>query len=312
MLNSKKVNEIILILEKLFEAEKKKTSKSKNILDILIATKLSQHTTDLSSYKAFQNLKKDFSDWEAVASAPVSKIIHSIKVCGLAPTKAKDIKNMLLQMQEKYKTLNLNFLKKMTDDDIYSELLAYKGIGKKTISCVLAFAMNRNVFPVDTHVHRILNRLGLVKTKSPDETFESAKKIIPENKKISFHTNLIKFGRSVCKSFNPLCSLCPLFHLCNFNKKYYYKEREVLPPAPLRRGNVVGNKRAKDSPLGGGLRGRTKSTKDSPSGGGLRGRTKSAKDSPLGGGLRGRKKQNDLKRKIEKIKQNNFIILENI
>lgn len=245
MLNSKRINEIIFTLEKLFESDKKKTSRRKNILNILIATKLSQHTTDLSSYKAFQNLKKEFSTWEEVAKAPASKIIRSINVCGLALTKAKDIKNMLLQMQTKYKSLNLNFLKKMTDDEIYSELLAYKGIGKKTISCVLAFAMNRNVFPVDTHVHRILNRLGIVQTKSPDETFESAKKIIPDTKKISFHTNLIKFGRNVCKSFNPLCSLCPLFHLCNFNKKYYYKERNM--PSQVKRSEIPMNRDAWES-----------------------------------------------------------------
>jgi len=84
---------------------------------------------------------------------------------------------MLGQIREEYGKIDLNFLKKMKDDKVYETLLKYKGIGLKTISCVLGFSLGRNVFPVDTHIHRILNRTGIVKTNTPEQTFEKSKDI---------------------------------------------------------------------------------------------------------------------------------------
>ena len=127
-----------------------------------------------------------------------------LKVCGLANTKAKHIKEMLKLMKKNYGSLDLTFLKKMKDDKVYDELLQYNGLGVKTISCVLAFSLGRDVFPVDTHVHRILNRLGLVETTTAEKTFEEIKDQIPKGKKPTFHTNLIKFGRNICKAINPI------------------------------------------------------------------------------------------------------------
>ena len=198
------------------------------ILDTLIATKLSQNTTDKTSFKAYNNLKKKYKTWGKTASASHAEIKKEIRVCGMADKKARDIKNMLIQMKKKYGTLNLEFLKEFKTEDIYNELLQYKGIGVKTVSCVLAFSMGREVFPVDTHIHRILNRLGLVKTKSPEETFEKSEKLIPGKKKISFHRNLIRFGREICRAGRPLCGLCYLYDYCNFEgKEKFYDAKAV-------------------------------------------------------------------------------------
>lgn len=195
------------------------------ILDVLVATKLSQNTTDKSSYKAFTKLKEKFGSWENVASANEFDIRESIKVCGLANTKARDIKYMLIEMIAKYGTLDLRFMSKMSDEEIYSELLSFNGIGVKTASCVLVFALGRDVFPVDTHVHRTLNRLGIVKTNSPVKTFETASAIVPEGRKYELHTNLIKFGRNICRAKNPLCSLCFFYSICVFEEKSIYKKK---------------------------------------------------------------------------------------
>lgn len=198
------------------------------ILDTLIATKLSQNTTDKTSYLAYKNLKKKYKTWNKTALAPLSEIKKEIRVCGMAETKARDIKNMLIRMKKNYGTLNLDFLKKYKTEDIYNELLKYKGIGLKTVSCVLAFSLGREVFPVDTHIHRILNRLGIVKTKSPEETFKKSEKLIPGMKKISFHRNLIRFGREICRANRPLCGLCYLYDYCNFEgKEKFYNSKAV-------------------------------------------------------------------------------------
>lgn len=220
------LNKIISGLEMQYNSEGKPTKG--NILDTLIATKLSQNTTDKTSYKAYKNLKNKFDNWNKVASANVNKIKKEIRVCGMTDTKARDIKNMLNQMKKNYGTLNLDFLKKYKTDKVYEELLQYNGIGVKTVSCVLAFSMGREIFPVDTHIHRILNRLGIVKTKSPEETFEKSAELIPGRKKFSFHRNLIKFGREICKANRPLCGLCSIYDYCSFtDKEVFYNTKAV-------------------------------------------------------------------------------------
>jgi endonuclease-3 len=173
------------------------------------------------------NLKNSFETWDEVASAPLNKIKDAIKVCGLTNTKAKQIKQMLNLMKKNYGSLDLTFLKKMKDEEVYDELLQYKGLGVKTISCVLAFSLGRDVFPVDTHVHRVLNRLGLVDTNTAEKTFEEIKDQIPKGKKPTFHTNLIKFGRNICKATNPLCSICFLYTECEFPERELYRDKEI-------------------------------------------------------------------------------------
>ena len=189
---------------------------------MLIATMLSQNTTDKTSYRAFQNLKRDFKNWDDVMNAPSSKVKNAIRVCGLTNQKSKSIRQVLKEMKKKYGKMSLDFIDKMDDEAIYSELLKYNGVGVKTISCVLAFGLGRDVFPVDTHIHRIANRLGLVKTKTPDKTFESLKDKIPKGKKFLLHTLLIRFGRKICRAKNPLCNKCVLYDLCEFKEKELY------------------------------------------------------------------------------------------
>jgi endonuclease-3 len=98
-------------------------------------------------------------------------------------------------------------------------LLSMKGVGKKTAACVLVFSLGRDAFPVDTHVHRICNRLGLVRTKSADQTYDAMKGIVPKGGAYSFHVSLIRFGRETCKSNKPLCRTCPLFDECMFPER---------------------------------------------------------------------------------------------
>ena len=233
-----KINQIIKLLEKEFSGTQPKPSKS-DPLDVLIATMLSQNTTDKTSYRAFQNLKNDFSGWNDVMNAPLSKIKDAIRVCGLTNQKAKSIKKFLNEINKKHKKLNLNYIKKMNDEEIYKELLQYNGVGVKTVSCVLAFALGRDVFPVDTHVHRLTNRLGLAKTKTPDKTFQQLEKIIPDGKKFILHTLLIRFGRKICRSNNPLCGKCVLYDLCEFEDKELYAVKEQSKSFEPKENNFI-------------------------------------------------------------------------
>lgn len=188
-------------------------------VDMLIATILSQNTNDNNSFKAFKNLKEKYPTWEEATKAKREEIEHSIKVAGLGKQKSTAIKNFLTDIQKKQKTITLNYLKKLDENSAIEELINYNGVGVKTASCVLLFSMNRNICPVDTHVHRTVNRIGIVSGKTPDKTFMLLNENFPPKIAHSFHTNLIRLGREICKPKNPSCGICPLKKICKYEEK---------------------------------------------------------------------------------------------
>ncbi|MEN3038610.1 MAG: endonuclease III [Candidatus Kryptonium sp.] len=217
-----KLLKIFKEIEKLFKVEQRENS---NPLDILIATILSQNTNDINSHRAYRNLKEKFSDFDSILNADVKEIEKVIKVGGLAHQKAKRIKKLLLELKEKHGNFDLSFLKDLSVDEGLKFLTSFDGVGLKTASCVLLFGFNKDVFPVDTHIHRILNRVGIVKTRTPDETFLTVQKLIPQGLAYQLHTGLIKFGRAICKAQNPLCGICPIYKICGFEMKKFYRKK---------------------------------------------------------------------------------------
>ena len=202
-------------------------------VDLLIATILSQNTNDKNSYRAFQNLKAKFGNWDLVERLPRQKIENLIKTAGLGKQKSQAIKQFLTLLKKEKGEISLDYIKNMKDEDVISELTKYNGIGTKTASCVLLFSLRRNICPVDTHVHRTVNRIGISDTHTPDKTFALLNRDMPGEIAHSFHTNLIRLGREICKPAKPNCSLCPLLKICTYEKKMLngnsdYKENDFL------------------------------------------------------------------------------------
>ena len=202
-------------------------------VDLLIATILSQNTNDKNSYKAFQSLKNNFKYWDEVERLTRVQIEMKIKIAGLGKQKSNAIKQFLSSLKKEKGSISLEHLRKKDDRKILDELTSYNGIGLKTASCVLLFSLRRNVCPVDTHVHRTTNRIGIVKTNTPDKSFDIINNNLPEGVAHSFHTNLIKLGREICRPANPNCSICPLLNVCEYDKKNLnsgikYKENDFL------------------------------------------------------------------------------------
>lgn len=202
-------------------------------LDVLIGTILSQNTNDRNSHRAYTNLRASYATWDDVLAAPVRDIADTIRTGGMAPSKAARIKALLATLKKKDGTLSLERLRETPVDAIFDELTGYKGVGMKTAACVCVFALGRDVFPVDTHVHRVCNRLGLVHTHSPDKTFLAMRPLVPNGRAYAFHTNLIRFGRRVCKSQNPQCGICPLYNDCAWKEKTNFAHGEKLGSAAL-------------------------------------------------------------------------------
>jgi endonuclease III len=216
-----KLRIVIRRLEKTLGIPIRKSAKElPDPLDMLVATILSQNTNDSNSYRAFVHLKKRFPEYGDILNTSRRSLEAVIRSGGMARQKSGRIRELLKTILKKQGSLSLNYLKRMSDTEVLDELTSYNGVGVKTAACVLLFAMGRDAFPVDTHVHRVLNRVGIIKTNIPEKTFYSIGNLIPRGKAYSFHTNCIRFGRSVCKSQRPLCMLCPLIDICVYDKKF--------------------------------------------------------------------------------------------
>lgn len=191
--------------------------KKSDPLAMLINIILSQATSDANSRRTFENLEKHFGKWENVLSADETEIAEVIKLGGLANQKSKVIKNLLLQIKETHGTLSLKFLDKMPDSAARDYLMQFRGIGPKTVACTLLFALHKEIFPLDTHIFRILKRMGILPEKITDEkAHKLLDELVPRGKFYSLHVNLIRLGRNICRPREPLCEKCPLIEYCDY------------------------------------------------------------------------------------------------
>jgi endonuclease-3 len=188
----------------------------------LVSTILSQNTSDTNRDTAFDQLRQRLSTWEEVRDAPVDEIVEAVRPAGLANQKAPRIKAALQRITQERGELSLDFLADLPVDQARDWLTSIKGVGPKTAAIVLLFSLNRPAFPVDTHVHRVTRRLGLIPPKASAEKAHSLlEDMLPEEIYYPFHLNLIRHGREVCGARNPRCQECFLTDLCN----YYQEEK---------------------------------------------------------------------------------------
>ncbi len=188
-------------------------------LDSLIQTVLSQATSDTNSHRAFRQLKERFPTWEQALAGRARDIERAIRSGGLARQKSVRIHKILRWVRDRFGEFDLRVVHEMPDDAVFETLLPLNGIGVKTVAVMLLFACGRDVFAVDTHVHRIVRRVGLVPEKATAEkTFALMRPLVPKGKALSFHVNLLKRGRTLCRPTDPACPECPLRRLCAFAK----------------------------------------------------------------------------------------------
>lgn len=185
------------------------------ILDELIATLLSQHTSDLNSGRAFASLRRRFRSWEDVASATDAAVADAIRAGGMADQKAPRIRRILATVQDREGTADLSRLRTLDDGAVREYLTSLPGVGPKTAGCVLLFSMGRPAFPVDTHVHRVAGRLGWIPPRATAATAQQLlEESVPEAIRHPLHLALVAHGRQVCRSRAPRCEGCVLRFEC--------------------------------------------------------------------------------------------------
>lgn len=186
-------------------------------MDELISCILSQSTTDANRDRGFEALKAQYPTWDQAHHAPVDELVETIRPAGLANTKAPYIQGSLAGIFEERGEYNIDFIEDMSVEDAKSWLQNLPGVGPKTAAIVLCFAYNRAAFPVDTHVHRVGKRIGLLPDKiSANKAHEHMEAIIPPEEYYAFHLQLIYHGRAVCKARSPKCEDCPIQKFCNY------------------------------------------------------------------------------------------------
>ncbi len=185
----------------------------------LIATILSQHTSDINSDRAYASLRERFPTWEAARDAPEEDLADAIRSGGLARVKAERIQRTLRALTERdpVAPFDLRWLDTENIERARAQLTTLPGVGMKTASCVLLFSLGRPAFPVDTHVWRVTRRLGLIgPTVSADAAHATLEGLVPPDWRHTMHINLIRHGRQVCHAQRPACDRCTLRARCAY------------------------------------------------------------------------------------------------
>jgi len=180
---------------------------------ILIGTILSARTKDETTTKAVKALFLKYKNPEDLANAKIKDVEKIIRSIGFFHVKSKRIVEVAKIIHQKYKD-------KVPED--LDTLVQLPGVGRKTANCVLVYAFEKPAIPVDIHVHRISNRLGLVDTKNPEDTEQELMKKIDKKYWIDINDTFVMYGQNICKPISPMCDVCKIKKSCK-----YYKTKNV-------------------------------------------------------------------------------------
>ncbi len=209
MKKSKEIEKIITILKKYYPSNDKTTlnrmRRKPNAFKILISCLLSLRTQDKNTKKVSKKLFEIADTPRKLSEISIKKLEKLIFSSGHYKKKAKTLKHVSKELINKF---NSKVPAKK------EALLSIKGIGPKTANIVLAFAYGKEVLPIDTHCHRIPNRLGWVKTKTPEKTESELSKILPKKYWADFNAIFVQFGKEICQPISPWCSKCPINQYC--------------------------------------------------------------------------------------------------
>jgi endonuclease-3 len=202
-----RAEKVLRLLAAFYRVDPRSQHTRRSPFQVLIGTVLSQRTRDEKTGAAAEALLSRYPSHDTLATAPVEDITALIRPVNYYKTKARRIQEICRILVKEYPG---------GIPDSIAALTRLPGVGRKTACCVLLFGFGKRALPVDTHVHRISNRLGLIRTKTPQESEEHLMKLLPEHWITSYNQLMVKHGQSVCRPIGPLCGTCPVVQLCAY------------------------------------------------------------------------------------------------
>lgn len=194
----------------------------KDPLSMLVDIILSHRTRDEQTAAAYANLKAKFGSWEALRDAPTAEVIEQIAEVNWPEVKAPRLQAIMRKITEERGSLNLDFLCDLSTEAAIAWLANLEGAGPKTIACVLLFSCRKPVLPVDTHVHRVSMRLGIIGEKvTPEAAHPLLQALLPQDAQtiLNYHKGLLRHGQKICTYNRPLCQKCFLNDICDFYQR---------------------------------------------------------------------------------------------
>jgi endonuclease III len=187
----------------------------------LLLTILSQNTSDVNRDRAWSALRRRFPTWDDLARARPAQVAAAIRPGGLSNVKAPRILAVLREIRGREGAIDLSWMRDASDQEVVEYLTSLPGVGPKTAACVLAFSLGRPALPVDTHIHRVAERLGfLPEGTSAGRAHQILASLVPPRLRVSMHVGLIRHGRELCRAGRPRCEVCPLQDLCPTAPKF--------------------------------------------------------------------------------------------
>ena len=208
-------------IETLLDAEygPRRLAPDRDPVSTLVATILSQNTSDTNTARAFRNLRDRFPTWHEVANADLGAVVESIRSGGLANRKGPRIQAALREIDHRFGSYSLDSLVDLELDRARSALTSIDGVGPKTAACVLLFSLGRPAMPVDTHVHRVTSRIGLISHGTTAEAAHAKLEALigdDADRIYRLHVELIQHGRTICQARRPRCEACLIRRYCDY------------------------------------------------------------------------------------------------
>ena len=184
-------------------------------LDELFFIILSQMTTAPSYERVFERLKATLGNWDRLLSIPIEDLKSLVADAGLSNQKAPRLVAIASRLRADFGHVTLEPLRNRSDRAVEAYLVSLPAVGVKTAKCVMMYAMDRKVLPVDTHVARVAQRLGLIPDGTPAaQVHDVLERVVAPRHRYDFHVNAIAHGRAVCRAKGPKCYECPIRALC--------------------------------------------------------------------------------------------------
>ena len=191
--------------------------RSEDPFKVLVSCILSLRTRDETTARVSRRLYEIADTPREIASLHLLTLEKAIRPVNYYKTKARRIKQISKEIVENHKG-------KVPDN--FDDLLAFKGVGRKTANIVMVYGFHRPGIPVDTHVHRVSNRLGWVNTKTPEKTESALRSLLPQRYWLGINDIFVQFGQNICRPRNPKCWECPVSRYCRYYKEVYSKAKQ--------------------------------------------------------------------------------------